>query len=364
MEDIYVRLRDKIEQFGIGYPATESGAEFTMLKTFFSQDNAEYYVDLIDAYETPEEYASRTGKNSGSSAERLEDMAKRGLIFRLRKEDKVQYRPVPIVHGLFEFNVENLSPSWVPDFFAHLGTGLGKRVLSTDTPFLRTVPMSTDVVAGSQILPLDNAAEIIKKQTVIVLARCECRAIGAMFGNPCTHPVESCLLLGDFAEFYLENKWGRRVTTDEALQILKSGVESGRIPQMLNSKNAECICTCCTCHCGDLKVLEMCGHDDIGRKFLNNYVCRRDEAVCTEACSEICIKACPTGAHMIVEGAMKLKEKRCLGCGQCVSKCPTGALALHVKPAEQIYEPVDSVFEGYTRQAAYRKAHGLMESGN
>jgi Fe-S-cluster-containing hydrogenase component 2 len=357
MEDIYVRLREKIEQFGIGYPATDSGAEFTMLNTFFSQEHAEFYLEMIDAYETPSEYALRTGRDTNSSAEKLEEMAKKGLIFRLREGNRVQYRPVPVVHGLFEFNVEKIDPSWVPDFFAHLGTGLGKRVLATDTPFLRTVPISSDIVTGSSILPFDNAADIIKAQTVIALAKCECRAIGAMFGNPCTHPVETCLLLGNFAEFYIENKWGRRISTNEALEILKSGVASGRIPQMLNSKDAECICTCCTCHCGDLKVLEMCGHDDVGRKFINNYVSVRDEAMCTEACSDVCIKACPTGAHMLVDGALQFEEKRCLGCGQCVSQCPLGALALHMKPEGQVYEPPATIFESYTSQAAYRKAH-------
>ena len=42
-------------------------------------------------------------------------------------------------------------------------------------------------------------------------------------------------------------------------------------------------------------------------------------------CSQ-CVSTCPTGALSIVEGKAILDQARCRGCRVCVSACPTGAI--------------------------------------
>jgi Fe-S-cluster-containing hydrogenase component 2 len=353
MADIYRQLRDKFETLGIGYPATETGVEFTLLKRFFSPEDATVFLAMADGYQTSGEFAARSGMDPKVAAHKLEDMAKRGLLFRLREGDQVRYRHVSVVHGLYEFNVNNIGADWLPDFFGHLVGGLGARAYGTDTPFLRSVPLNADVVAESRILPFDDAASIIGRQKMIAVTKCECRAVGALLGNPCKHEVETCIVLGSFAEYYLENKMARPITKEEALAIVKRGTAEGRVVQMLNSKDAECICSCCTCHCGGLQVLGMCGHDQIGRTVSSNYFSVKDESVCRNGCFELCTSACPTGAIHVADQTVVIDVKKCLGCGQCVTHCGLGALVLESKSADKIYEPPATWFDATEGQAKY-----------
>ncbi len=42
-----------------------------------------------------------------------------------------------------------------------------------------------------------------------------------------------------------------------------------------------------------------------------------------------CTFACPTGACTRADGRVRIVERDCIGCGQCVIMCPFGAIAVH-----------------------------------
>ncbi len=85
MPDIYDRLRDRLDEMATGYPATTGGAEIRILKQLFSEDEAELFLAMALMPETVDEVASRVQSDSASLALKLEDMAVKGLIFRLRE---------------------------------------------------------------------------------------------------------------------------------------------------------------------------------------------------------------------------------------------------------------------------------------
>jgi ferredoxin len=107
-EDVYRLLQQRLDTYSMGFPATESGIELKILRHLFSAEDSGLFLDLTPRLEAPEAAAARIGRPVEQTAARLEDMARRGLLFRLETGGRVSYGTIPFVHGLFEFQVKNL----------------------------------------------------------------------------------------------------------------------------------------------------------------------------------------------------------------------------------------------------------------
>ncbi len=83
---IFHQLREQMDQYSTGFPATESGVELKILEKLFTEEDAEIYLDLSMLLEGPADFAARTGRSPEESVEKLEDMAIRGLLFRHVKD--------------------------------------------------------------------------------------------------------------------------------------------------------------------------------------------------------------------------------------------------------------------------------------
>ncbi len=70
-----------------------------------------------------------------------------------------------------------------------------------------------------------------------------------MVGKGCDKPSENCLTFSSGAYYYEQNGMGRSITQEEALDILKEGMEAGLVVQPGNSKKPMNICLCCGCCC-------------------------------------------------------------------------------------------------------------------
>ncbi|MBW1815057.1 MAG: hypothetical protein JRJ39_15745, partial [Deltaproteobacteria bacterium] len=69
--------------------------EIKILRKLFTEEEASMYLDLTMQLATPESVAERTNRGPQETAELLEKMAKKGLIFRLRREGVVRYGASP-----------------------------------------------------------------------------------------------------------------------------------------------------------------------------------------------------------------------------------------------------------------------------
>jgi Fe-S-cluster-containing hydrogenase component 2 len=49
------------------------------------------------------------------------------------------------------------------------------------------------------------------------------------------------------------------------------------------------------------------------------------------------------------DGIAAVDRNRCIGCGLCVTTCPTEAMQLIKKPDDQLYEPPKTGVETYIR---------------
>ncbi len=67
-QDIYRDLQERLDKYSVGFPATESGIEITILKAMFSGQDAEMFLALSPLLETPEAIAERLNRPVGEVA--------------------------------------------------------------------------------------------------------------------------------------------------------------------------------------------------------------------------------------------------------------------------------------------------------
>lgn len=176
-----------------------------------------------------------------------------------------------------------------------------------------------------QVIPYATAREfVLRSPTDVVLYECPCRR--ASGGQECS-PTQVCMVIGKpFTDFILDKHpdISRRVSTEEALRVLREEHERGHIhtawfkDAMLDRFYG--LCNCCKCHCQGIKGMMAYGMNQIAP---SGYSAQVNEQACT-SCGK-CADICPFGA-IVAEGKTVVYDpRRCMGCEACVELCPKGA---------------------------------------
>lgn len=340
-DNIYRRLQEQLDGYSVGFPATKSGVEIEILKKLFSEEDAKIFLALSPALEKAEDIAARLDRPAGQLAEKLEDMASRGLLFRLKRNDQSKYGATAFVHGIFEFQVSRMDVELAKLIDRYFNEGLDKSLIGAGGTFLRTIPIAKSFPPEHHIASFDDAAEILKNAGKIVVADCICRKSKAMIGESCDAPLEVCFMFGSMGQYYLDNDMGREISVDEAITIVARAQEAGLVTQPATSANPNGMCNCCGDCCGVLASIKRdpCPADLV---YSNNFA-QVDTDQCAR-CGE-CLPSCHMEAILLSdEGPAYILEKRCIGCGVCVTRCPSEAISLKEKPADQRRElPKNSI---------------------
>jgi ferredoxin len=147
---------------------------------------------------------------------------------------------------------------------------------------------------------------------------------GRLAGEGCSKPEESCLAFGLEAEFYQRNGLGRLIEREEALAILTRADEAGLVLQPGNAQDPTFICCCCGCCCGALRNLKV--YPKPATRVFSPFMAVASTEFC-HACGTYTDR-CQMGALRLEVDKVILDRDRCIGCGLCVSTCPTDSLAL------------------------------------
>jgi len=352
-KDIYRQLQERLDQYSMGFPATDSGVEIEILKELFSEADAEMFLHLTPKPETPEAVAGRIGSPVEAVAARLDDMSERGLLFRLRKRDSVKYGAIPFVHGLFEFQVSTLNPRLAGLVQRYMDEGFHGAIARGAAAFLRTVPIQRTIEILHHVAPYEDAAEILKAAGKVVVTDCICRKQKRLVGQGCDKPLEVCFMFGSMGQYYVDRGMGREVSTDEAIRILMNAQDAGLVTQPATAQNPGGMCNCCGDCCGVLTSLKR--HPRPAEKVFSNYFAEVDEEMCSGC--ETCVDRCQMEAIRInQDGAAEIVRDRCIGCGLCVAVCPEEALQLVLKPKDQRRTPPATGFEQMAFMAETRRA--------
>ena len=345
MENVYEKLRARLDDLATGYPATESKVEIRLLERLFTEAEAELFLYLSPLLQNPDDVAQLLNRDPEQVSAMMELMAQKGLLFRKRKGEQTFYAAVPYVVGIFEFQLGKMDQDYARDHEEYFKTAFGQTIQSFKTPVLRTIPINRQIVADYPVAPYEDVLQIIEKQEKISIAPCVCRSTKKLVGEECDKSIENCFSFGSHADYYVENGMGRYITIEEAKAIVKKNEEEGLVMQPFNSQKVGGMCSCCGDCCGVLRSLKM--HPSPAEMVQSNYFARVDEAGCTGC--ETCVERCQIDAIEVVDGISTIDLNRCIGCGLCVTTCPVDAIELIQKPAEQLYEPPKTGAETYIR---------------
>lgn len=326
-EDLYIRLREFMDKLPGGYPETPTGVEIKILKKLFTPDEGELVMKLSKEPEEVPVTAERIGVDKKELAEKLETMAQKGLIYRIRSGDKKLYQAFQFVVGVYEFQVKNIDKEFSELLEEYLPY-IGMSVMTQQPRQMRVIPVESAVGKEKGVAPYNQVRELVKKEEVICVQDCICSKEQELLGNKCGYFGERCVGFGDFAQYYLDNDMAREITTEEALKILDRAEEVGLVLSPVNTESLTAICCCCSCCCPLLRFTKPAPRPvDMLHTY---YEAKIDADECT-ACGD-CIERCPMDAIQERDNVSEVADGRCIGCGLCVSVCPVEAIRLEAKP--------------------------------
>jgi Pyruvate/2-oxoacid:ferredoxin oxidoreductase delta subunit len=338
-EKVYVDLQRHIDSQAIGFPATKSGSELRILKHIFSPEEAKIATCLTYKLEPIETVYERVGHLVESPEQLtgiLDGIEKKGGIELEIKDGKRLYRNVPLVVGMYEFQLDKLTQEFIKDFDEYTSDRrFGIEFLSTKLPQMRTIPIAKSIQPQHRISTFDEVTMLLQQaEAPFSIFECICRKKMFLGGEPCkaTKRKETCFATGSMAQAVLRNGIGREITLGESLSILNENQKQGLVLQPSNTEKAEFICSCCGCCCGMLRM-----HKSLPNPvdfWASNYYAVADTDSCN-GCGN-CEKRCQVGAVKVSEHKQKTSVdlNRCIGCGLCIPTCPQKAMSLRKKPIE------------------------------
>jgi Pyruvate/2-oxoacid:ferredoxin oxidoreductase delta subunit len=340
---VYVNLQQHLNSQAVGFPATKSGVEINILKHIFTPIEAEIASFINYKHEPLRSIYSRVD-HLVASPEALEGhldriQKKGGLEFRIKKGEK-HYCTAPLVVGMYEFQLERLTPEFIKDFKAYTSDRhFGIELLSTELPQMRTIPVAESILPRHDARTFDEVTKLLEQaQGPFVIIECICRKKKNLEGGTCqvTDRKETCMAIHGMAEMLQAGNVGRTISRDEALSVIKQNQADGLVLQPSNTREAEFICSCCGCCCGMLSI-----HKKLPKPldfWSSNFQAFVDDKVCTGCGS--CEENCQVGAVIVSEQrrCAVVNLDRCLGCGVCIADCPTEAIYL-VKKSTEIVPP-------------------------
>ena len=239
--DVYRKLQQHLDTMPIGYPATKSGVEIRLLKTLFTEDEAELARSLRFSWsrnpeplETIFERVKETGISIEDLEAKLDTMARKGAIVLMHKDDKKLYANAMFVIGIYEFQVDKMSKEFIKDFFRYMNDTFGMEVYGTKIAQFRTIPIEESITPEHKVPTYDELRKLIENiEGPIALTNCICRQGMDLLDRHCkmTDRRDVCMGFDDMGKHYIDMGWAREISKEEALNVLRQTEKEGVVLQ-------------------------------------------------------------------------------------------------------------------------------------
>lgn len=172
------------------------------------------------------------------------------------------------------------------------GAGIGMHV----------IPVEQAIDAKNTSLDIEHISYWLKKyEGHLSVGICSCRYGRSKLNEGCGDSCEEwCIGVGDMADYCFETNKGRKITYEEAIQILKNAEANGYVHQITNIDGENKIFAICNCNvniCNALRTSQLFNTPNMSRSAYT--------------------------AHIDID--------KCVACGKCVEYCPSGAVKLGQK---------------------------------
>jgi ferredoxin len=325
----------------VGFPATNSGVEINLLEAIFTPFEAKVATQLDYKHKTIAQIFETVNEAIESEEDLkriLDNIVAKGGISRRTRNSQPQYAVIPfLIWGMYEQQLKRLDTEFLKNTGEYLMGEMGYELAINKMPKMRVIPIEKSVEVKLRVTNYDELRHLIERSSEhLAIQDCLCKKVSDMQGKHCdfTDRREVCMSLGDLADLYVEEGWGRRINQEEALEIARKSEEEGLVLMPANEQEPTFICACCTDCC---QVLAMARAYPKPTDVLgSNYYAEVDAESC--AASGTCVRRCPMNAVSIESGMASVDLTRCIGCGVCVPTCPKHAIHL-VKKDQEIIPP-------------------------
>jgi len=271
----------------------------------------------------------KMGLTQEEAEKRMKDLFLKGLVFPSHKttpaiyrmgRDFVQFHDATILWKdapmeFLDLWQEFMEKEW-PEYARRISEMLPK-------PFTRMVPVNVSIQAKTNILDFESVSEMVKKARILAVTKCTCR----LTARKCDRPLEACIQVNNAAAYALSRGTGRKISAEEALDILKKSEEEGLIHVTMNRHEVDhFICNCCPCCCQTMPILIKGGIRVVDP---SRYMAEINEELCI-GCGT-CHDRCYFSAISWENGqgsASRVDRSKCMGCGLCRVTCPEEAIEL------------------------------------
>ena len=189
------------------------------------------------------------------------------------------------------------------------------------------------------IIPYEQArATVLKDPQNLCVINCPCREAR---GEKGCYPRDVCIIIGEpWVSFVMEfNKSShpRRITQEEALQIVERQHKAGNVHSLFYKVNGRtyALCNCCPCCCTCMLAFKY-AHSPV--MVGAGYKAEVDDSQCVGCGS--CEKTCGFDAISCATGVAVVDKDKCMGCGACESQCPIGGIKM-IPDDPTVCEPLD-----------------------
>ncbi len=286
-------------------PLGENAVFTKMFKKLIPEDEAELGCVVPKKPSSVEEIAKLGGISPEKAAPMLKHMAQKGVVFEREAGGQFFYNITPFIPGFYEYvmtDPETKKDPELAELFRDVNHILPGKLLQFVNPqeggLLKVTPVMKEVDAQRKVYSFEDVRTFLDKVDSYAVADCACRLSAKMVGKGCTHPVEdSCMQLGETADYYVRTGRGRRVTKEEAIELLESYEQAGLVHTAFSVEGEDFssfICNCCGCSCSGLRYTNIFDGNPFARSNFRAMI----------------------------------NEDNCVACGNCVEICPVNAVTL------------------------------------
>ena len=282
----YRLLQQRLDRHVTGAP--DSPTLMKILRLLFSPEDAEL-ARKIPGRPTPLTVLSRKLGIAGDElAEKMTEMARRGLIFDLEHNGEHYFSLPPVVIGFFEFTFmrarDDLPMAELAalfDEYMNENDRFARSVFQGETQVGRSLVREEALPEDghTEILDFERASHIVRSASAIGVSLCVCRHKASHLGKACQRPQRCCLSFNYAAEAVIRTGNAEAVTPDEAMRILADCKEAGLAQTGDNvQRKVAYICNCCGCCCGMIEAVKR--FDLRGAIVTSNWIMQVDLSQC------------------------------------------------------------------------------------
>lgn len=345
-DKLWIKAVKTIQKAG-GFPIPVNDTIIELTKTLMTEEEAKFLLNFRKPSLNINQLMDKTGLEKEVLENMLDRLMNNAVIIGTpsRSTGIMVYSVMPYLPGIFEFTMmrgeSGEREKKLANLFEKLHDEMTEYTQNNYESFVgqyeklpimdRVVPVEEQIdVQAETVVHFEEIKKLIENVDDIAVSHCYCRHYKDLLDEHCETdaPKLNCFQLGKTAVFVAKHGFGKLVSKEEAMKILREAEDAGLVHKVIHvgidPNNIEAgICNCCKDCCN---TFQMYYRGIAPIKSLTSYIAKIDADDCI-GCGT-CVERCPVEAPELMNSHASIIEDRCIGCGVCAHLCPEEAINL------------------------------------